>query len=222
MARFVPSIEEVPKAIYIDYEARKQAPPVLIGILRVLDEETSFRQEVVHPDFRPAAKTKKLEYRTLQESLDRLAAEVSATGAAVIAWSEHELDYLFPYASAEALDILTAAYRNAIQLAERWQRTLAPNWKPESNALAAYMSKMRFHVPEKFGPKKTGESLGVIQHRLSANGGDYYGMSEANKDRWKAVIGHNKYDCFGMRHVCMTAAADLADITAVRPAQPNP
>ena len=44
MSRTAPSSEEVHDAFYVDYEAWEKAPPIILGVLRVLDGVESFRK----------------------------------------------------------------------------------------------------------------------------------------------------------------------------------
>ena len=135
MSRTAPSNEEVHDAYYVDYEAWEKGPPIILGVLRVLDGVESFRQEVLHEEFRAAAIAKGLTYSTAKDSIERLANEVATANVVVIAWSQHELEDLFLSGSPRAIEILSAAYRNAIPLATSWRRRCVPNWHPPTTRL---------------------------------------------------------------------------------------
>lgn len=208
MSRVAPSIDEVHEAFYVDYEAWQDGPPVILGVLRVEDGAASFRQEVLHEDFRPAAIAKDLLCSTPRETIERLATQVEAAQVAVIAWSQHELDDLFvPYGSTRAVEILSAAYRNGIPLAKAWRRRCAPYWYPSNNNLAAYMAKTGYPVPTAFGPNQTGQRLRAVHRMLIARDRDYGALTPVVKAKWAKVLGHNRHDCYGMHHVCLVAAA---------------
>lgn len=207
MARTAPSRGEVQDAFYVDYEAWKDGPPVVLGILRVHEGLESFRWEVLHEDFRSAAAAKGLRYSTPEDSLERLADDVSSAQAAVIAWSQHELeDLVEPYGSSRAIDVLSAAYRNAIPHATNWRRRCAPDWQPPNNSLAAYMARTGYHVPSAFGPNQTGQRLRAVHKMLVSHDHDYARLTGTVKGKWTKVLGHNAHDCRGMRHVCMVAS----------------
>ena len=206
MSRTAPSNEEVHDAYYVDYEAWEKGPPIILGVLRVLDGVESFRQEVLHEEFRAAAIAKGLTYSTAKDSIERLANEVATANVVVIAWSQHELEDLFLSGSPRAIEILSAAYRNAIPLATSWRRRCVPNWHPPNNSLAAYMAKTGYQVPNAFGLKQTGQRLRAVHKMLISRDHDYGVLTPVVKGKWTKVLGHNGHDCRGMRHVCQIAA----------------
>ena len=188
--------------------------PVILGVLRVAGDQTSFRQEVLDDDFRGAAEAKGLTVATPKASLKRLATEVADADAVVIAWSKHELDVFQEFGGRFARDVLSAAYRNAIPLAKRWRKAMAPDWTPPEprvryrgrHTLDAYMAKLDFVVPTAFGPYQTGQRLRDVRQMLAARDGDYAALTPTVKGKWTKVLRHNEYDCRGMHHVCLTAA----------------
>jgi hypothetical protein len=212
LKRVPPSNEEVGSAFYVDYETWQDGPPVVLGVLRIHNGVESFRQEVLHEEFTPAAVAKSLAYSTPADSLERLADEITAAGAVLVAWSQHELDDLIdPYGSSRATEILTAAYRNAIPLARSWRRQCAPEWKPPEESLAAYLVKTGYHVPSAFGYKQTGQRLRAVHSMLASRDHDYGRLTRAVKGKWSKVLGHNGHDCRGMHHVCMVATGSDHD-----------
>lgn len=182
MSRTAPSNDEVHDAFYVDYEAWQDGPPVVLGVLRVLDGVESFRQEVLHEECRTAAIAKNLTYSTARDSIERLANEVALAKATVIAWSQHELDDLFvPFGSTRAIEILSAAYRNAIPLAESWRGRCVPNWHPPDNSQTLYMAKTGYRVPTALGPNQTGQRLRAVRKMLISRDHNYRGLTHVGK-----------------------------------------
>lgn len=217
MAQTGPSDAELSRAFYVDFEGPQDGPAVLVGILKVAAGEESFRQEVLDEDFQAAAIHSGLAHASVRESLERLADEVSALGAVVIAWSEHELEVFERFGSDRAAATLGSAYRNAIPLAKRWRQKCAPDWHPPKSplpnggrhTLAAYMEKMGYEVPTAFGPYQTGQRLRAVRKMLLTRDHDYEALTHTVKGKWTKVLRHNEHDCRGMRHVCEIAAREL-------------
>jgi hypothetical protein len=123
------------------------------------------------------------------------------------------------HGSPSAKAVLKDAYRDAHRLAKRWRTICAPAWMPPlrprarggRHTLAAYMDKLGYVVPSALGPNQTGQRLKAVREMLIAREFEYARLTRTVKGKWTKVLGHNRHDCFGMRHVCLLAAAELEE-----------
>jgi hypothetical protein len=68
-----------------------------------------------------------------------------------------------------------------------------------------------FDVPEPYGADRTGENLRVVGAAIEPRRG-WEDLTDPQCARWIEVIGHNTYDCLGLRGVIIRAATELASV----------
>jgi hypothetical protein len=210
------SLDEALRALYVDFEGRVSEPPILVGILPA-GRDLEFRQVVLDADFAAAGAAKGLAVVDARATIDGLADEVATTGACVVAWSMHEWELFERYGSRDATAVLRAAYRNAIPMVRKWRATFATDWMPPRSrlptrgrhTLSAYMARFGCEVPPAFGPYNTGQRLRSVREMLESKDQQYARLTSTVKAKWTKVLMHNRFDCFGMRCVCLGATADL-------------
>ena len=77
--------------------------------------------------------------------------------------------------------------------------------KLESGDLEFYLELIGFVVPESAGPGRVSSTVRSLRGSLDAG----RGPSEHQSQQWADLLEHNRYDCEGMRAVCIRAATDL-------------
>ena len=106
--------DEARRALYIDFEGRKGAPPVLLGCTRRSRLRTSDTvwQAVTEPRLTPFAVADGIESLALPEAVERILVRAEKRDRLIVAWTEHELDVVREYCP-EELERFEARFRNA-------------------------------------------------------------------------------------------------------------
>jgi hypothetical protein len=226
------TLEDARRAIYIDFESRKGGDPVLLGACYAEGRKKPdprrvvLRQDVIEPAHSRLAGALDWSWpghmyrydsdgRSLRASLGDLVGRARNQDRLIVSWSQHELGViesadLGPSLFADFRD----RYRDGKATASRWltQAGLEAFVQPSealetTHQLAKYFDLVGFWVPEAFGVGRTGENLKRVSKALKRGGFDEF--TERQQQAWEEVLGHNLYDCFGLREVCLRAAADL-------------
>ena len=79
------------RALYIDFEGRKDHPPVLLGATRYRSAER-VHQYVTDPRYIPVGSRDELEVLTFLEAVERILQRAEAHDRLIVAWTTHELD----------------------------------------------------------------------------------------------------------------------------------
>jgi hypothetical protein len=188
---------EARTAFYVDFEGGKDAPPVLIGILR-----KHTQQYVVDPAFRPLGPA----YLELRQAVATVITRAEKQGRRIVSWSEHDLEIVRSLTKEpELIRRFEARYVDCRALAARWATRTPAIKKPESGDLELYLELIGFVVPESAGPGRVGSTVRSLRGSLDAG----RRPSDHQSQQWADLLEHNRYDCEGMRAVCIRAATDL-------------
>ena len=202
--------EEARRALYIDFEGRKDRPPILLGCTRRsrVQRDSSVWQAITDPRFESLALADGLEALTLADAVARILVRAEAKNRLIVAWSQHEL-YVVGEHAPEHLDRFAARYVNARTFAVRWRNKCRGGAKPASNTLADYLALSGYRVPEGAGPGRAGETIGILQRAFDL-GRMPSDLTDNQLRRWRDLREHNRHDCTGMRSVCTIAADAIA------------
>ena len=188
---------EARTAFYVDFEGGKDAPPVLIGILR-----KHTQQYVVEPAFRALGPG----FLQLRQAVATVVTRAEKQQRRIVSWSEHDLEIVRSLTNEPALIArFEARYANGRALAARWATRAAGIDKPASGDLERYFELIGYAVPESAGPGQVGATVRSLHQRLAAG----RAPTEQQLERWGYLLEHNRHDCEGMRAVCIRAATEL-------------
>jgi len=188
---------EARQAIYIGFEGGKDEPPVLIGVMR-----KHVKQYLLDKAFAPAGP----EYVELRRVVATIVSIAEKQDRRIASWSEHDLDIVRGMkAETKLVRAFEARYANARALASRWASRMDQIVKPDDGDLENYLRLVGFDVPPEAGPGSVGETVRRLRPTLEADRTLTPGQSQA----WEDLREHNRYDCEGMRAVCVRAAVDL-------------
>jgi hypothetical protein len=192
------SIEEAARAIYVDYEGTPFTPPTLLGVRADGKLDQWIIEDAFH-DFanRRNAKASNAEHTSLASKLVERACNEDRR---IVAWSTHDAKLMADVLDPRRLEDLQDVFRNAIKTARRWRRRYRPEVQGP-HQLSSYMDMLAWQVPDEAGPGVVGRSLRVLRSRLAAGNGFWREMSDADKDRWRNVLRHNRHDLNGMEKV---------------------
>jgi hypothetical protein len=188
---------EARQAIYIDFEGGKDQPPVVLGVYR-----DSIQQYVLDRAFVPAGPR----YREPREAIRATVDKAQRLKRRIVSWSEYDLDVVRELTNDPRLvRELEACYGNGRALAARWASRITGIDKPATGDLEHYLALIDFDVPESAGPGRVGKTVRSVRPSLEAG----RELTEHQAERWADLLEHNRFDCEGMRAVCVRAATDL-------------
>lgn len=202
-------VTEARRALYVDYEGSKDRLPTLLGYL----VEDTLAAGIVEPLFAPCHERYRATHATFADHRQLLASLIDRAereDRLIVSWSKHDLRLMEDVlrGDAERLSILGRRYRDARLTARRWKNLMHADVEAP-NTLDLYRELLQLDVPERFGRGVVGKALATLRLQL-AEGRGYGDLSDGAKHRWRAIVGHNRYDLEVMRAVCMTIADDLA------------
>lgn len=201
--------DEARRALYIDFEGRKDAPPVLLGCTRRsrVRSGTSVWQAVTEPRLNPFAVADDIEALSLADAVERILVRAEKHDRLIVSWSEHELRIVRQFCP-ELLERFEARFRNAHDFAERWRNKCHDGAKPASGALADYLALTGYDVPDRAAPGRVGDTIGILLRALGRRPG-LLGITDKQLRRWDDLREHNRHDCTGMRSITILAAEEI-------------
>ena len=199
--------DEASRALYIDFEGRKDLPPVLLGASR-FGSAHRVHQYVTDPHFAAIADAEELEVMTLGEGVERIIQRAEKHDRQIVAWTEHELDVVRRWVP-EHLDRFERRYRNALGVAKYWRNTCHETAKPSNGALVGYLDLVGYRVPEAAGVGRAAQTLDILG-RAFDRGRTASQLTANQRQRWTDLRAHNAHDCAGMRQVCLTATTQIS------------
>jgi hypothetical protein len=194
------TLQEARTAFYVDFEGGKDVPPVLMGYLR-----KHTQQYVVEPAFRELGPA----YLELRQAVATVVTRAEKQDRRIVSWSEHDLDIVRSLThEPELIARLEARYANGRALAARWASRAPGIDQPATGDLERYLELIGFEVPESAGVGQVGATVRSLQQRLAAG----RQPTENQLERWADLLEHNRYDCEGMKAVCVRAATELEQL----------
>jgi hypothetical protein len=198
------SAAEALRALYIDFEGGKDRPPVLLGVHRRGRGSLPFvQQDVVDETFAGLVPR----YLPFHDAVENTVRRAEKGDRRIVAWSEHELDVAKTLAGEdrELLARFEARFANALGVAKRWRTKCHGSDKPESGRLADYLTLIGYPVPEEAEAGHVGATIRDLRPRLERG----LPLTEPQQARWDRLVEHNRFDCAGMRAVCLRATREL-------------
>jgi len=198
------SAAEALRALYIDFEGRKDQAPVLLGVHRRGRGSRPFvQQDVVDKAFAGLVPR----YLPLRDCVENVVRRSEHGDRRIVAWSEHELDVVRTLRDddPELVARFEARYANARAVAEYWRNKLHGADRPEVGRLADYLALIGYPVPDDAEPGHVGDTIRDLRPRLERG----LPLTVSQQARWGRLVEHNRFDCAGMRAVCIRAGREL-------------
>jgi len=222
---------EAQRALYVDFEGRKDEPPALLGAMyatgaRFSDTRVVMSHYVVDPQLSRLGSAWTIDgpyrydvrHESLSGALNAVIRLARSKNRLIVSWSQHDLGVIVQYGNLRGMlaDELAARYRDGKATAKRWYRRhraptiLRPGASGRRHTLQNYLELINFaDFHPAYGTGLTGENLRVVREAI-ARRGDVAALTERQRERWYDVLGHNYYDCCGLRDVVMRAAHELS------------
>jgi hypothetical protein len=205
-----PTLDEAPRAIYLDVEGEADGPPAVVGMLWVSrqGQEPMFRQVVVDPTLRRLA-ADGLGSSSLAGQIRALIGRAERQHRVLVGWSGHELDVVRAWCPDLAPDF-EAVYRDAKTPAKAWARLTgsspAKDARKRRHRLEAYAAAVGFVRDEALGAKDMAKAIRGVRAALQ----DGRDPGSTPRARWERMLAHNELDCRAMRAVTLRVLEDLA------------
>jgi hypothetical protein len=194
---------EALRALYVDFEGEKDKAPVLLGVHRRGRGARPFvQQDVVDEAFASLSGSA----TSLHDAVAKVVRRAEHGDRRIVSWSEHDLDVVRTLRDGDP-DLVTrfeARYANARAVAERWRNKCHGGDKPTVGHLADYLALIGYPVPNDAEPGHVGDTIRALRPRLKRG----LPATEAQRARWDRLLEHNRFDCAGMRRVCLQATKD--------------
>jgi hypothetical protein len=157
--------------------------------------------------------------RSLRQAYADLVGRADAQNRLMVSWSRHELTMsLEAGLPRNLLASFVERFRDGKATAKRW-RTLTRrdvaferDDRGRIHTLTRYAELTEFPVPGKYLGGAVGQTINRIRSGLE-RAGEWNGLTPGQQTAWRYVVGHNFYDCAGLRHVVRTAAEGLEQIS---------
>jgi len=201
------SIVEASRALCIDFEGRKDRPPVLLGATRFAPA-SRVHQYVTDMRYASIATDGSLEAMSLGGAVERIIQRAEKGDRLIVAWTNHELEIVRRYVP-ELADRFERRYRNALVIAKYWRNARHGGAKPVSGALVGYLGLVDYRVPEAAGVGRAAETIRRLDDAFE-RGKTASQLTPNLRQRWVDLRAHNAHDCAGMRRVCLATAEDVA------------
>jgi hypothetical protein len=199
------SAAEALRALYIDFEGEKDKPPVLLGVLRRPGRgSTPFvHQDVVDDTFSGLAHV----FMSLHDAVSKAVLRAEHGDRRIVSWSQHDLGVVQTLREEDPTLVsrFETRYANALSIAKRWRNKCHGGVKPASGRLVDYLALIGYPLPDDAGAGQVGTTIRVLRRRLEQG----LPLTASQRARWERLVEHNRYDCAGMRRVCLLAAHEL-------------
>lgn len=193
------------RALYIDFEGQKDQPPVLLGVLRRGGKgSTPFvHQDVVDEAFASLS----VPTMSLRDAIEKAVLRAEHSDRRIVSWSQHDLEVVRTLRDddPELVARFEGRYANALSVAKRWRNRCYGGVKPASGRLADYLALIGYPVPDEAAAGQVGETIRVLRRPLEQG----LPLTAIQRSRWERLVEHNRYDCAGMRRVCLLATQEL-------------
>ncbi len=202
---------EALRALYIDFEGEEDKPPVLLGVhRRGRGARPYVQQDILDDGFAGLGEST----MTLRAAVTKVLQRAERRDCRIVSWSEHELRIVATLDSddPELLARFNARFANARAVAERWRNKLCGGTKPEPGRLVDYLALIAYPLPPDAAGGDVAKTIQAIRRTLARG----RSPTVAQRERWQHLLEHNRFDCAGMRRVCLRATRELDAAEAPR------
>jgi hypothetical protein len=160
------------------------------------------QQYVLDKAFEPAGP----EYVDLRQAVAAIVARAEKQDRRIVSWNDYGLDVVRGLtAEPKLVRAFEARHADGRALAARWATRTERLVEPESGDLDDYLGLIGAAVPAAAGPGSVGATIRRLRATLEADRPLTLDQAQA----WQELRARNRYDCEGLRALCMRAAGDL-------------
>jgi hypothetical protein len=146
-------------------------------------------------------------YLPLHDAVENVVRRAEHGDRRIVSWSEHDLRVVrtLQDEDPELVARFEARYVNALAVAKRWRNRVHDGIKPQSGDLGGYLSLITYPVPDDAESGHVGDTIRDLRPRLERG----LPLTASQQMRWAHLVEHNRFDCAGMRAVCLRATREL-------------
>ncbi len=205
------SRREANRALYVDFEGRKEEAPALVGVLFGRTFEVIVTDELLAPLVTISRDQARMDpgltvWRTsLERALDHIQQRAESGGVRrVVAFSEHELLAIHEHVGAKPAEVLASRFLNARAYFASWWNTAHPGAAIAHKSLGACATTVGYEWPDE-GLASPADALRRLRDQLETASSRKTPPSERTRKLWAQLIEYNRQDCLAMqflvRHV---------------------
>jgi predicted nucleotidyltransferase len=144
---------------------------------------------------------------SLRVAVEKAVLRASHADRRIVSWSQYDLGVVNTLRDDEPSLVarFEDRYANALSVARRWRNRCYGGVKPPSGRLVGYLALIGYPVPNDAAAGDVGETIRVLRRRLDRG----LPLTASQQARWERLVEHNRYDCAGMRSVCLKATQEL-------------
>ena len=221
------TLEEVRRAIYIDFEGREKDPASFLGVLVVDDSGvTDFDQPVFEEDLWPVVRRHKPKKTVgyaphVADFFDTFVAlreRAESESRKVFAYSEHEVNEISKRILLKReVQWWQENLLNAHPYAKAWKKDHHADVefkkdknKPKSGkyTLDQFFQLIDYPVPSSLRSGNSAQRIKYVRDMLNKHGGNDGALTPTAKGKWMRACLHNWHDCEGMRKLMIRCAQD--------------
>ena len=218
-------ITDISRAIHLDFEGFKDAPPCLAGV-QIDGEWSATVFGDVAPHLVPAAKAKGLAVSALDRFLERLVDQAVDEDRRIAGFSDHERRVLCDRGLGELED----RYVNTLKLARKWRGRHHPRVadsirrrrgrvrhqggfnRGKGNTLVDFARLAGWPQYPAYGTETTTARLRHVMGQIERHG-DYRSLTRTAKSKWTKLLGHNRWDCMASSIVAELAVSGNPEVS---------
>jgi hypothetical protein len=222
------SPEEARRAVFIDFESRKDEPPALLGVVynegRNCNGELVLRHEIFDPALALLVEDVEITgpfrheivarspHRAFSDHLGRARAQ----DRLLVSWSQHELEKAYELGlSTHHRQQFAVCFRDAKATARKWRSRTMPGHAFSrrkfggTHSLSRYARLIEFPLPDDHDDSQIGTWIMTLRQAL-ARRSNYRELTERQQKMWRDLLVKNANDCLALRAVTLRAADGLA------------
>ena len=201
---------EALRALYLDFEGQKGKPPVLLGVHRHgRGARPCVQQDILDEAFAGLGRSA----MTIRQVVTKVVQRAESRDCRIVSWSEYDLGVVRTLRGEDPalVDRFEARYANARGVAERWRNKLYGGDKPDPGRLVDYLALIGYSVPPDAAGGAVADTVDALRPRLERG----VPPTATQKERWQRLLEHNRFDCAGMRRVCLRASRELDEAAVI-------
>lgn len=222
------TVEEARRAIYVDFEGRKDLPPALLGVLyaegrKASDDRLVLRQDIVERTFWDLLGCAEVQgfsrydsdARTLRASIADVCRRAKEQERCIVSWSRYDATAIAEHGGSPFnRRVLRTWYRDGKATAKRWSTICRPDLHFErsdfrgAHQLTKYLDAIGYALPSDYGKGEVGAHLRAVAGALDSRG-SWDALRPSTQDQWLAVLAHNAHDVLGTRRLMLHTSTDL-------------
>ena len=208
---------EANRAIYFDFEGRKNESPALMGVYA----GGWFRHLVFDTTMAPLVRSsrhagERVFRRRFADAIEeQLLQPAESDKRRLVAFSEHELNCIHAAVGPELASRVADRFLNARAFVAAWINRDRPDLRPQADpaTLENFATICGFDWPDEYDLQPA-NVIKRLRTQLATSSRLRRSVRPASTKLWTRLLGYNRYDCLAMKHVVLHALGKATPQTA--------